>query len=54
MIGFSKWHLENPQERAATIFVIADQLRDEEFRMWLQELISNQLIDNNLNWLNNK
>ena len=40
MIGFSNWHLEKPQERAATIFVIADQLRDEEFRMWIQKLLS--------------
>ena len=40
MIGFSHWHLEKPSERAATIFVIADQLKDEEFQQWLTNLLS--------------
>ena len=40
MEGFARWHLEQPGQRAATIFVIADQLGDAGFRNWLAELLS--------------
>ena len=39
MDGFARWHLIQPRQRAATIFVIADQLDDDSFREWLAELL---------------
>ncbi|MCS5535561.1 MAG: hypothetical protein NZ802_06880, partial [Candidatus Poseidoniales archaeon] len=39
MDGFARWHLKQPLQRAATIFVIADQLDDDCFRDWLAELL---------------
>ncbi len=40
MAGFARWHLKQPRQRAATIFVIADQLGDADFRNWLADLLS--------------